>query len=192
MASAGMRGESPLITRTFPTDGSTAPCAAARALPVPPGNSCTAKRTRPARCASRASASRGTTTTGSSCPAAASAERTWSMMGRPPTGWSGLGRADRIRAPAPAAKTTACHELTGLLATVALSAPDKKDSSLKGLLKGAPPPAVLVPPYARKIPESLSRRKGPPDGRPIAYNGSDTQAWRHSWKSPSSLATVCA
>ena len=48
-----------------------------------------------------------TTTTTRATDSSARASSTWSTMGRPHSRWRGLGRAERIRVPSPAASTTA-------------------------------------------------------------------------------------
>ncbi len=92
---------------TVSQPGSRASRPTRAASPVPRWRSWTATAT-PAGSASRtASPPCPTTTTVLVAPAAARASSTHATIGRPAIGWTTFGRADLIRVPWPAARTTA-------------------------------------------------------------------------------------
>ena len=87
--------------------GSSASRPTRAASPVPRGRPWTATATRSGSTSRTVSAPWPTTTTVLPTPPAASASSTQEIIGRPAIGCTTLGRAERMRFPWPAARTTA-------------------------------------------------------------------------------------
>src|SRR4029077_10523630 len=100
------RGESAWTTSTGPVSRSDSGTLRS-ASPVPLATCCSTHVAASTRRSRTAVSPLAITPTGALLMAARTASTTWRRSGRPPSGWSTLGRALRIRLPCPAARITA-------------------------------------------------------------------------------------